>query len=105
MAPTTGPWSGMAIVQDPSLTNGVDISQAGNAPTLNITGLIYMPHATITLKGAINKSTNGTNCVVMVADNFQISGTGGILKTDIGNCVGAGLTMPTVNVGAVQLVL
>ena len=105
MAPTTGPWSGMAIVQDPSLTNGVDISQAGNAPTLNITGLIYMPHATITLKGAINKSTNGTKCVVMVADNFQISGTGGILKTDIGNCVGAGLTMPTVNVGAVQLVL
>ncbi len=103
-APTTGPWAGMAIVQDPNLTNVLDISQAGNSPTLNITGLIYMPHATITLKGAINKSTNGTNCVVMVADNFQISGTGGIAKSDVGNCKGAGLTMPTVGVGVVALV-
>jgi hypothetical protein len=41
----------------------------------------------------------------MVADNFQLSGTGGILKSDIGNCAGAGLTVPTVNVGGVQLVL
>jgi hypothetical protein len=103
--PTTGPWAGMAIVQDPSLTNGVDIASAGNSPTLNITGLIYTPHATITLKGAINKSTNGAKCVVMVADNFQISGTGGIDKSDIGNCKGAGLTVPTANVGAVGLVL
>jgi hypothetical protein len=103
--PTTGPWAGMALVQDPNLTNGVDISSAGNSPTLNITGLIYTPHATITLKGAIDKSLNGAKCVVMVADNFQISGTGGILKSDIGNCKGAGLTIPQVNVGAVALVL
>jgi hypothetical protein len=41
----------------------------------------------------------------MVADNFQISGTGGILKSDIGNCKGAGLKIPQVNVGAVALVL
>jgi Flp pilus assembly protein TadG len=106
--PTSGPWSGMAIVQDPSLTNGVDISSAGNSPTLNITGLIYTPHATITLKGAINKSANGAQCVVMVADNFQISGTGGILKTDIGHCSGpggAGLAIPQATVGGVALVL
>jgi hypothetical protein len=94
----------MAIVQDPNLTNVLDMSAAGNSPTLNITGLIYMPHATVTLKGAINKSTNGTNCVAMVADNFQISGTGGIAKSDVGNCKGAGLTLPTVPVGVVALV-
>ena len=106
--PTTGPWAGMAIVQDPNLTdtNGaLDVSSAGNSPTLTITGLIYMPHATITLKGAIDKSNFGKSCVVMVADNFQISGTGGILKTDIGNCGGAGLTIPQATVGGVQLVL
>jgi Flp pilus assembly protein TadG len=103
--PTTGPWAGIAIVQDPNLTTGVDIASAGNSPTWNITGLIYTPHATITLKGAIDKSTNGAKCVVMVADNFQISGTGGILKSDIGNCKGAGLKIPQVNVGAVALVL
>jgi hypothetical protein len=57
-----------------------------------------MPHASVTLKGAIDKSTNGKSCLVMVADNFQISGNGGILKTDIGQCAQAGLTMPTATV-------
>jgi hypothetical protein len=94
-APTSGPWSGVAIYQDPSLTSGVDVSAAGNSPTWNISGLVYMPHATVTLKGAIDKATNGQSCLVMVADNFQISGTAGILKTDIGQCKQAGLTMPT----------
>jgi hypothetical protein len=105
-APTSGAWSGVAIYQDPSLTSGVDVSAAGNSPTWNITGLIYMPHATVTLKGAIDKSTNGKACVVMVADNFQISGTGGVLKTDIGQCSQAGLSMPTATIpGRAALVL
>ena len=102
--PTTGPWKGVAIYQDPSLTTGVDISAAGNSPIWNITGLVYTPHATLNLKGAIDKSTSGNKCLVMVADNFQISGTGGILQTDIGNCLQAGLTMPTVKARS-QLVL
>jgi hypothetical protein len=106
--PTKGPWAGIAIVQDPNLqdTKGnLDVSSAGNSPTWNITGLIYMPNATINLKGAIDKSTNGAKCLVMVTDNLQLSGTGGISKSDIGDCVGAGLTVPTVTVGGVQLVL
>jgi Flp pilus assembly protein TadG len=94
-APSSGPWSGVAMYQDPSLTSGVDVSAAGNSPTWNITGLIYMPHASVTLKGAIDKGNAGKSCVVLVADNFTISGTAGILKTDIGQCPQAGLTMPT----------
>ena len=94
-APTSGPWSGVAIYQDPTLTSGLDVSAAGNSPTWNISGLVYMPHASITLKGAIDKATVGKSCLVMVADNFQISGTAGVLKTDIGQCPQAGLTMPT----------
>lgn len=104
--PTTGPWAGVTIYQDPSLTTGVDVSAAGNSPTWNITGLVYMPHATLTLKGAIDKSTNGKSCLVMVADNFQISGNGGIMKTDIGQCTQTGLKMPTATIpGGAQLVL
>ena len=104
--PTTGPWAGVAIYQDPSLTTGVDVSAAGNSPTWNITGLIYLPHATLTLKGAIDKSTNGKSCLVMVADNFQISGNGGVTKTDIGQCQQAGLKMPTATIpGGAVLVL
>jgi hypothetical protein len=104
-APTSGPWSGVAIYQDPSLTTGVDVSAAGNSPTWNISGLVYMPHASVTFKGAVDKATNGKSCFVMVADNFQISGTAGILQTDIGQCGQAGLTMPTATTaGSVVLV-
>jgi Flp pilus assembly protein TadG len=105
-APSSGAWSGVAIYQDPNLTTGVDVSAAGNSPTWNVTGLIYMPHASVTLKGAIDKSTFGNSCVVLVADNFQISGTGGVLKSDIGQCSQAGLPMPTATIpGGAQLVL
>jgi hypothetical protein len=105
-APTTGPWAGMALIQDPNLTDpGLDVASAGNSPTWTITGLIYTPHATITLKGAIDKSNFGKSCVVMVADNFQIDGTGGILKTDIGQCQSAGLNMPQAKVPGTALVL
>jgi Putative Flp pilus-assembly TadE/G-like len=96
-APTTGVWAGVAIYQDPSLTcasGSCDVSAAGNSPTWNVTGLIYMPHASVTLKGAIDKATAGKSCLVLVADNFQLSGNAGILKTDIGQCPSAGLTMP-----------
>jgi hypothetical protein len=96
-APTTGVWAGVAIYQDPSLTcasASCDVSAAGNSPTWNVTGLIYMPHASVTLKGAIDKATAGNSCLVLVADNFQLSGNAGILKTDIGQCPQAGLTMP-----------
>jgi hypothetical protein len=105
-APTSGPWSGVAIYQDPSLTSGLDVSAAGNSPIWNISGLVYMPHASVTLKGAIDKGTAGKSCVVMVADNFTISGTAGILKTDIGQCAQAGLKMPSATIrGRSALVL
>jgi Flp pilus assembly protein TadG len=102
--PTTGPWAGIAIVQDPKLKIGLDVAAAGNRPTWDITGLIYMPHATINLKGAIDKSTYGNSCLVLVADNFQISGTGGFLKANPLQCKAAGLTTPTVPVGVTALV-
>jgi hypothetical protein len=104
-APTSGPWSGVAIYQNPTLTTGVDVSAAGNSPSWNITGLVYMPHAKVQLKGAIDRATAGKSCLVMVADNFEISGTAGILKTDIGQCPQAGLKMPTAEVPSRSLLV
>lgn len=91
-APTSGAWSGVAMYQDPDLTSGVDVSAAGNSPTWDITGLVYLPHASVTFSGAVNKSSNGESCFVMVADNITINGTGSILST--GGCAKAGLNMP-----------
>ena len=96
-APTSGPWSGVAMYQDPSLTSGVDISAAGNSPTWNISGLIYLPKSNVTLSGAVDKSGYGANCTVMVTYSLQINGTGDILR--YGGCPQAGLTMPSDQVG------
>ena len=91
-APTSGPWSGVAIYQDPALTSGVDISAAGNSPTWDITGLVYLPHSSVTFSGAVNKSSNGNACFVLISDNITINGTGSILAN--GGCFTAGLAMP-----------
>jgi hypothetical protein len=102
-APTSGPWSGVALYQDPNLTTGVNISAAGNSPTWDITGMVYLPHSSVTLSGAVNKSSNGQSCFVMVMDNITINGTGDVLES--GGCRAAGLTMPTASVpGRGQLV-
>ena len=105
-APTSGAWSGIALYQDPNLTNGVSLSAAGNAPTWDISGLIYMPHSTVTLSGAINKSSNGEACFVMVMDSITINGTGDVLSNNTpANCLRAGVNLPTATIpGRGQLV-
>lgn len=94
-APTSGNWAGVAIYQDPSLTSGLDVSAAGNTPTWNISGLVYMPNANVTMKGAVDKSNAGKSCFAIIANVLLISGNGGIANTDMGDCAGAGLTMPS----------
>jgi hypothetical protein len=102
-APTSGAWSGVALYQDPNLTTGVNISAAGNSPTWDITGLVYLPNASVTLSGAVNKSSNGQSCFVMVMNDVTINGTGDISES--GGCKAAGLKMPTATIpGRPQLV-
>src|SRR4029077_15095942 len=100
---SSGPWSGVALYQDPSLTSGVDISAAGNSLTWDIPDLVDLPHSNVTFSGAVNKSSNGTSCFAMVVVDITINGTGSILAH--GGCAGAGLAMPTGQVpGRGQLV-
>jgi Flp pilus assembly protein TadG len=92
-APTSGVWSGVAIYQDPSLTTNVDISAAGNSPNWNISGLVYLPHSSVTMSGAVGKSSQGASCLVLVTDNITINGTGSIFANN-NQCSSAGLTTP-----------
>lgn len=92
-APTSGPWSGVMIYQDPKLTTGVNISAAGSSPKWNITGLVYLPRASVTLDGAVNKSSYGGTCFVLVVNNLLMRGAANIVAK--GGCVAAGLAMPT----------
>ena len=99
-APLSGPFSGVAIYQNPSLTTGVNLTYAGNDPEWKITGLVYMPHAHVTLSGAINKSTSGAVCFVMVANDVTVNGTGAIYAQSPAGagCKEAGLNMPKVTI-------
>lgn len=89
-APTSGAWSGVALYQDPNLTKNVDISAAGNSPTWNISGLVYLPHSSVTLSGAVNKSSQGASCFEMVVDDLTLNGTSDIFAND-NQCQSAGL--------------
>jgi hypothetical protein len=95
-APTTGPWKGVAMYQHPGLTGGVDIEGAGNEPTWTITGLVYLPKASVTFSGAVNKSSYGKSCFGLVVDNVTFNGTGSILAHS--ECDEAGLELPHSNV-------
>ena len=99
-APTSGPFSGVAVYQNPSLTTGVDLTYAGNDPMWNITGLVYMPRASVTISGAINKSAEGAICFVMVANDIRINGTGSIYAQSPAGAgyPDAGLNMPKVTI-------
>jgi Flp pilus assembly protein TadG len=95
-APTSGPWKGVAMYQDPALTTGVDIAAAGNTPAWDITGLVYLPNASVTLSGAVQKAGFGASCFAMVVKDITVNGTGMITPT--GNCIPAGLGMPQTTV-------
>jgi Flp pilus assembly protein TadG len=99
-APKTGPFSGIAIYQDPALTSGVDFTYTGNSPTWDITGGVYAPNAHITVSGVVNQSSNGANCFVMVADRVTINGTGQFYaqSPNGAGCKQAGLNMPMANI-------
>ena len=97
-APTSGTWSGVAIYQDPNLNSGVDVIYKGNNPAWDISGLVYMPHSSVTVSGAVNKSSNGAGCMVMVANNVLINGTGSFYDQSPAGCLQAGLNMPTATI-------
>jgi Flp pilus assembly protein TadG len=98
------PWRGVAMYQDPALTTGVDISAAGNSPAWAITGLVYLPNASVTLSGAVNKAGFGKSCFAIVVKDITVNGTGMI--TPNGECIPAGLTMPSTTLpGRPSLVL
>jgi len=90
----SGTWSGVAVYQNPALTSGVDMSSAGNSPTWDISGLIYVPKSNLLFKGAVNKANNGLNCFILVDFTFESKGTGDILENQ-SQCASYGITPPS----------
>src|SRR5262245_41309690 len=96
----SAPFPGLAIYQDPGVTNGVDITYKGNNPAWDITGGVYLPNANVLMSGDVNKSSNGADCFVMIASTVLINGTSNIYQQSpyAAGCKTAGLTVPTATI-------
>ena len=91
---------GIAIYQDPNMNNGVDITYKGNNPAWDITGGVYLPNSNVTMSGDVNKSSNGADCFVMIANTVLINGTSNIYQQSpyAAGCKLAGLNVPTATI-------
>jgi hypothetical protein len=107
----SGPFSGVAIMQDNTITDSgsrLDLTLKGNQNTnynLKIQGLIYFPNGNFDIAGAIDLHTGGLSCIGIIAQTILVNGTGSIFANDpqgdTAGCPAAGLTLPTVpNSGA-----
>jgi Flp pilus assembly protein TadG len=94
---SSSPWKGVAIYQDPAITQNISFTYSGNSPAWNISGLVYLPKADVTFSGVVNKSSTGKSCFVLVTYTILINGTGQIFANT--QCDTAGLTPPTLDVG------
>lgn len=97
--PTSGPLQGVVLMQDGRVNGAKDVVDAtytGSNPTFNLQGLIYMPNANFTVKGAINLKSLGKHCISVVAKSILVSGTGSVFDNATGECPDAGLSLPGV---------
>ena len=84
----------MVLYQDPNLidTGGnLDISAAGNSPTWDLTGMVYLPNSSVTFSGAVNKASNGLSCFDLTVGDITINGTADILSNT--QCAAAGVAL------------
>jgi hypothetical protein len=73
-APTSGPYAGIAIFQDPTDTNNF---LTGNNFTLSVSGAIYMPGVDVDIANAL--TFTATNCTLFIAKTLSIrNGNGAI---------------------------
>jgi hypothetical protein len=86
------------MYQDPSVTTNVSFTYAGNAPTWDISGAVYLPKADVTFSGIVNKSSNGASCFILVSYTILVNGTGSIFAG--ANSCGSGTPQVVIGPGS-----
>ena len=82
-APTSGPTSGIAILQNPNGTTQPAASQLAGGTTVNIVGALDFPNSVVDFS---NGSSNAASCTQLIA--YQVVFTGGAKFGN--NCAGTG---------------
>lgn len=86
-APTSGPYSGMAIFADPLNSSVLEYNINGDADS-SINGAIYAPSGTVVINGS---SSSGGGCTQVVSRMVRISGNAGLGSDCTGTGVNAAL--------------
>lgn len=85
----TNPWQGVALYQDPKLTNNVDDTW-GPGATFNADGLVYLGNANVVTDG--NTGSGNSNCSKFVMNSFVTNGAVDLnLNQDAKSCAALGL--------------
>ena len=101
-APTSGTWSGLAIIQNKNLPLQ-SATYTGGTPTFDISGVVDAPASSWTVHGNISsgcqggfickEAANGAACFTLVVHDLTITGTGNLFYTDPqSQCAKAGVT-------------
>jgi Flp pilus assembly protein TadG len=101
-APHSGPFAGLAIIQDsnglpPGTTYTSSQSTIGGAPGATLNGLVYFPNTSLTFHG--EPSATGPQCLLLVVKTLDIDAAS---RLEAGGCAGAGLhNLPVIGTVAV----
>ena len=97
VAPTSGPWSGVAMYGDPNVSTNTSFTYTGNSPAWKITGLVYLPTSNLTFSGIVNKASDGGDCFVLISYTMLVNGTAQMFNNTA--CASSGLEPPNIVIG------
>ena len=86
---SANPWRGVALYQDPTLTNNVD-NFWGPGASLTVDGLVYLPQSNVVISG--NSTSGNSACTKIVANSFTTNGSVDLdFKQTASGCTAVGL--------------
>jgi hypothetical protein len=86
---SSNPWQGVALYQDPALTNGID-NKWGPGATFNADGLVYLGNSNVVTDG--NTSSSNANCSKFVMNSFTTNGSVDLnFDQTVASCAAIGL--------------
>lgn len=85
----TNPWQGVALFQDPKLTNNVD-NKWGPGADFSADGLVYLPNSNVVTDG--NTSSSNAKCSKFVMNSFVTNGSVNLnFNQTVASCAAIGL--------------
>lgn len=109
-SPSSGAWKGMTLYQDPTpwpttgnnKTYNWTYNGASSGFVIDLSGVMYMPNANMTINGAFAKASSGYECFVLVTNTMTSNGgSGNMLAPNLSDptkqCPQQGVVSPYAN--------